>query len=96
MTYDELKLSLTLLGLPERATLAEIKTRYRSLVKETHPDTGAGSDTEAFRRLHAAYRIVMAYAADYKISFSEEEFYEQSPEERLRKQFQDDPVWGGK
>lgn len=96
MTYDELKLSLAQLGLPERATFAEIKTRYRSLVKEAHPDTGEGSDAETFRRLHAAYRIVMAYAADYKLSFSEEEFYEQNPEERLRKQFLDDPVWGGK
>lgn len=94
MTFDELKLSLAQLGLPERATLAEIKNRYRSLVKKAHPDTGVGSDAETFRRLHAAYRIVMAYAAEYKISFSEEEFYEQNPEERLRKQFLDDPVWG--
>jgi hypothetical protein len=94
MTYEELKTAREQLGLPERATLAQIKTRYRSLVKETHPDTGAGSDAEAFRRLHAAYRIVMAYAADYKINFTEEDFYEQNPEERLRKQFEDDPIWG--
>ena len=27
-------------------------------------------------------------------SFTEEEFYEQNPEEQLRRQFMDDPLWG--
>lgn len=94
MTYKELQTAMALLGLPERATLAQIKSRYRTMVKETHPDTGIGGSAEAFRRLHDAYRTVIEYAAAYKISFSEDDFYEQNPEERLRKQFEHDPIWG--
>lgn len=32
---------LHVMGLPEHATLAEVKTRYRDLIFETHPDTSA-------------------------------------------------------
>ncbi|MDD2321122.1 MAG: J domain-containing protein [Geobacteraceae bacterium] len=95
MTYEELTRSLAILGLPERVTLGEIKQRYRCLVKESHPDTGKDADPDSFRKIHAAYRILMKYADAYKINCSEEEFYEQNPEERLRKQFLDDPIWGG-
>ena len=35
--------ALALLGLDETATLAQIKSRYRSLVRRYHPDTNAGS-----------------------------------------------------
>jgi DnaJ-class molecular chaperone len=96
VTYEELKQSREILGLPERATLGEIKDRYRTLAKDTHPDAQTDAAPESFRRIHQAYRIVLEYANAYRISFSENEFYEQNPEERLRKQFQDDPVWGGK
>jgi DnaJ-class molecular chaperone len=96
MTFEELKKSLAILDLPERVTLGEIKHRYRMLVKNAHPDTGTDTPPESFQKIHAAYRTLLEYAETYKISFSEEEFYEQNPEERLRKQFEDDPVWGGK
>lgn len=96
MTYEELIQSLKILSLPERVTLGEIKRRYRLLVKEAHPDARKDAPPESFQMIHTAYRTLMEYAEAYKISFSEEEFYEQNPEERLRKQFEDDPVWGGK
>jgi hypothetical protein len=40
--------ALTRLGLPESATPSEIKSRYRTLVKECHPDlvTAKGDDRE--------------------------------------------------
>jgi curved DNA-binding protein CbpA len=96
MTYEELTKSLEILGLPERVTLGEIKRRYRLMVKEAHPDAKKEAPPESFQMIHTAYRTLMEYAEAYKISFSEEEFYEQNPEERLRKQFQDDPLWGRK
>jgi hypothetical protein len=37
----------------------------------------------------------LAYCRDYRFSFSREEFLEQRPEERLRQQFAQDPIWGG-
>ena len=48
----------------------------------------------AIRKVNAAYRTLLDYVAQYSFSFAEEEFYEQNPEERLRRQFMDDQLWG--
>jgi len=80
--------------LEERATLKEIKARHRQLVKRHHPDTGNVDDQETIRKVNAAYRVLLDYVAAYRYSFSEEELYEQNPEERLRRQFMDEPLWG--
>lgn len=95
MTYTDLQEARQILGLGERAALAEIKARHRALVKRHHPDAGNAGDPEAIRRINAAYRLLMGYVNGYRFSFAESEFYEQNPEARLRMQFADDPVWGG-
>ncbi len=94
MTYAELKDALVVLGLGERATLKDIKARHRELVKRHHPDTGSSGDAETIRKVNAAYRALQDYISEYRFSFSEEEFYEQNPEERIRQQFMSDPLWG--
>ena len=94
MTYAELQASLVVFGLGERATLKEIKTRHRELVKQYHPDAGDAHDPEQIRKVNAAYRVLLDYVGQYRFSFAEEEFYEQNPEARLRRQFMDDPLWG--
>lgn len=94
MTYVDLKTSLQLFGLGERASLREIKARHRALVKRHHPDTGTESDPEMIRQVNAAYRVLLDYVTEYRFSFSEEEFYEQNPEERMWRQFKTDPLWG--
>ncbi|GFO64066.1 J domain-containing protein [Geomonas paludis] len=96
MTYKELQLALAVFGLEERASLREIKNRHRELVKRHHPDLGAPADSDEMRKVNAAYRVLLDYLADYRFSFAEEEFYEQNPDEQLRRQFFDDPLWGGK
>lgn len=94
MTYAELREALLVFGLGERATLKEIRARHRELVREHHPDTGGAEDGERIRRINAARRVLLEYVESYRFSFSEDEFYEQNPEERLRRQFMADPVWG--
>lgn len=96
MTYADLKEALLVMDLGERVTLKEIKTRHKELVKKYHPDTGNTAEPEMIRKVNAAYQIVLDYVAAYRFSFAREEFYEQNPEERLRQQFADDPVWGKK
>ena len=96
MTYGELQDALALFGLGERATLRQVKARHRALAKAHHPDQGAGGDPQTMQRVNAAYRVLLAYCENYRFSFSEAEFLEQVPEERLRRQFGWDPVWGGK
>lgn len=94
MTYEELQEALRVLGLGERSTLGDIKARHRELVKRHHPDAGNCEDQASIRLINAAYRVVLEYLAEYRFSFSAAEFYEQNPEERLRRQFMDDPLWG--
>ncbi len=83
-----------LFGLSERATLKEIKARYRKLVKQYHPDAGNTKNQEMIRKVNEANRILLDYVQSYRYSFTEEEFCEQHPEERIRRQFKDDPLWG--
>lgn len=94
MTYAQLLESLRVFGLGERAALREIRARHRELVKRYHPDTGAEGDTVHIRKVNAAYRVLREYVESYRFSFSEDEFYEQNPEERIRRQFMNDPLWG--
>lgn len=94
MTFKELCLAREVFGLGERATLKEVKTRHRELVKRHHPD--AGGDPAQIRRINTAYQVLTDYLTQYSFSFSEAEFYEQNPEERLRRQFMDESLWGGR
>lgn len=95
MRYQELRKALGILGLGERATLTEIKFRYRQLAKQQHPDAqSAAVDPEAIQQLNAAYALLCEYCEGYHYCFSREEFLEQNPEERLRRQFATDPLWG--
>ena|SRR6185369_4616630 len=94
MTYQELHHALEIFALGERTTLQEIKNRHRELVKLHHPDAGNGAHPEEIRQVNAAYQVLLDYVTQYSFSFSEEEFYQQNPEEQLRRQFMDDPLWG--
>lgn len=94
MTYAYFLEALQVLNLRERATLKEIKGRHRKLVKRYHPDAGNTDDQETIRKVNAAYKVLLDYVAEYSFSLGEEEFYIQNPEENLRRQFMDVPLWG--
>ena len=94
MTFAELQDACALFSLRERATRAEIKDRHRELVKRYHPDTGNAEHPEQIRKINAAHQVLLDYVTQYSFSFTEEEFYEQNPEEQLRRQFMEDPLWG--
>ena len=96
MTYQALRKALDVFGLGERATLRRIKARHRQLVKEHHPDHGKTQNPAMIAKINAAHEILMDYCENYRFSFSEEEFFEQQPEERIKQQFGWDPVWSGK
>ena len=94
MTYADLQEALNVLGLGRRATLKEIKTRHRELVKRHHPDTGNDCGSDMIWQVNDAYKVLLDYVSRYRFSFAEDEFYEQNPEERLLMQFADTPLWG--
>lgn len=96
MTYEELQSALKEFGLPEKVTLKRIRERHRQLVMQYHPDKGASPDNDKIRRINAAYRILNEYVSQYSFDFSREVFMNHYPEERLREQFYDVGLWGGK
>jgi curved DNA-binding protein CbpA len=94
LIYDDLKTALDIFGLDDtRATVKEIKAKHRELVKKYHPDAGS-KDTDHIKGVNAAYKLLSGYCENYKLSFSQEEFYIQYPQERLKKQYMEDPLWG--
>jgi DnaJ-class molecular chaperone len=95
MTFDEFDQARQFFGLPERATLRELKARHRALARRFHPDRGESGDAEQMRQVNAAYRLLIDYCAGYRFSFARDEFFEQNPEERLREQFAQDAIWRG-
>ncbi len=96
MSCADLQEAIRVLEIGNRATIREIKARHRELVKLHHPDTGNTVEPVMIRQVNAAYRVLLDYVSGYRFSFAEEEFYEQNPEERIRMQFADDPMWGKK
>jgi len=93
MTYDELQGAIRLFGFEDRITLRQIKERYRLLARQYHPDHGAG-DLRQMEEINRAYALLMQYGEQYRLSFSEEEFYAQNDEQCFLRQFAEDPVWG--
>lgn len=96
--YEEITKARRVLELPEFATLKEIKTRYRELLKEWHPDLGKknkGIRKQKTIEIIKAYKTVTDYCEQYRFSFSKEEVEKyMSPEELWEKQFGKDPIWG--
>jgi len=96
MNFKEIDEARKILGLGESATLQEIKDAYRKLVLKYHPDrsksTDKRHDTEMFRKITAAYDIVMAYCMNYQYSFKKEdveEMIDKEMDEEFLKNFYD-------
>lgn len=97
MTFADLKAALAIFGFTEHdlLTMSQVKQRHRQLSRLHHPDINSSTDPLAMQRINAAATILMEYLKSYRYSFCEEEFYRQNPDEQLRRQFANDPVWGG-
>jgi len=98
MDYEGIDNARKSLELGESATLLEIRSAYRSLSKEWHPDKCKNKDKklchEKMKEINRAYKSILKYIEDYRYSFAKEKIIEESPEERWKKQFSGDPLWG--
>jgi len=96
-SFEEIDRARKSLGLQDRATLGEIKSAHRRLCKKWHPDRCREDKElchEKMKEINKAYKIISKYIESYCYSFAEEKVIEDSPEERWKKQFGDDPLWG--
>jgi hypothetical protein len=97
--YEEVTRARKLLELSESATMDEIRSSYRRLVRKWHPDVSSAGNEESAgmtRRLTEAYETLVAYCRVYRVPFTKDEVkkYESGEDWWLRR-FGDDPVWGG-
>jgi DnaJ-class molecular chaperone len=87
----------SILGLPDSATMEQIKRHYRMRVKEWHPDLCAKNEQvckEMTQKIHDAYSELMDYCRKFPFPLSEEKVENTlSPEEWWRKRFGNDPLW---
>ena len=70
------------LGLGNSSSIKDVKTAFRRLAKDCHPDraadkSGAG---ERMKQINRAYRILLAYCEQYPIPLDEENLAAHSPE----------------
>lgn len=90
MTLDELEWAKKVLNIEIPATLMQIEKKYKDSIKSFHPDV-SGADAELSKQkaaeLNRAIGIVRDYCRHYRFDFSEEQFYDQYPEERIRKMY---------
>lgn len=96
--YKQINEARRILGLPERATLEEIKANYRALIRKWHPDRCKTSNEqckEMTTKIISAYRIINDYCNNYKFSFSEKEVGNYlSAEEWWLNKFGSHSLWG--
>ncbi len=65
----------TLLGLGEKATIGEIKSRYKKLMKKWHPDNNKDNiDTANIMsiKINEAYDTIMQYCKNFEFPFDED------------------------
>ena len=98
---DELMQALDILEIPEKASIADIKKIYKSLLFKWHPDRCKENKdicNEKTRRIHEAYKIIQMYCENYPISFSREDINKHQPKETAFRlwmdRFGNDPIWG--
>ena len=96
--YKDILNAKELLNLPERASMKEIKTNYKTLIAKWHPDKCEKNKDECKEmtiKIVAAYKIITAYCKQYKYSFAKEEVKQYlSEEDWWFERFGDDPIWG--
>jgi curved DNA-binding protein CbpA len=89
-----------ILGIGDKASISEIRVRYRELVRKWHPDIsehGQKDTHETMVRLNDAYDLIMNYCLRYEISFRPEDLRQSEggdPMDTWMERYGDDPIWG--
>ncbi|OPX39936.1 MAG: molecular chaperone DnaJ [Desulfobacteraceae bacterium 4484_190.1] len=98
INYNNIVEAKALLNLPDRASMEEIKSNYRKLIMQWHPDKCNGNNekcNEMTKKLNAAYKTIILYCNQYKYSFVKEDVERHlSPEDWWLERFGNDPLWG--
>jgi len=93
-SLEKLLKAKTLLGLSDKATLFDIKQRYKNLMHKWHPDKNPNDLQTAQQmsvQINDAYKILLDYCKHYEYSFKEEDIKDKvaSPHEWWESRFGD-------
>ena len=101
MTREEwakIREAADLLGLGEKATLAEVKKAYRRLSKKYHPDlqksTKQKVESMEMQNLSEAYQLLLHYCTGYSFSFTPGDNEQFDAEDWWFERFGGDHHWG--
>lgn len=97
--WQQILAAKALLGLPDHATLKEIKAAYRKLCKEHHPDLASDTDQSVImQEVNAAYAVLLDYCTGYRFPLTppSEGSAGLDPEDWWLDRFGEDPLWGRK
>ena len=96
--WDEIRSAADLLGLGDKASLAQIKRAYRRLCKKYHPDMRQSSEQEAAKeamsKLAEAYQILLHYCMEYKFPFDPADDELLDAQDWWFERFGRDQLWG--
>jgi len=97
-TWEKIKEAADVLGLGEKATLAEIKRAYRRLSKKYHPDVPDNRNKKAeqneMQKLSEAYQILLQYCSEYRFSFMPGDTEQLEGDDWWFERFGHDHHWG--
>lgn len=79
LTQKDIKQALKTLNLPILISFKELKSHYRSLAKQNHPDKKG--QTDKMSNINNAYKVLVTYMENYRFTFSKEEISKQFPQE---------------
>jgi DnaJ-class molecular chaperone len=91
-SFDDIDKARNLLGLGEAATLKEVRSAYRRMASQYHPDKHKTADSkqyeETMKKLNWAYKVLTDYCRDYKYTFTEKDVARTYPhDEYLRRYY---------
>ncbi len=82
--YRKLNKARKILGVPEIATLEQIKSAYHRFAMKYHPDRCTEKDkqmcTKKMTEVNRAYAVIMDYVHNYRYIFTEKAIKEQDTE----------------
>lgn len=92
LSFDTLMKAKTLLGLSDKATLFDIKNRYKTMMQQWHPDKHPDDPETAHAmstQINEAYAILLEYCSNYEYNLDENFLKEQTltPQEWWAKKF---------
>lgn len=97
--WQAISAAKALLGLPDQASMKEIKAAYRKSCREHHPDLAHGAKaSHGMQEINAAYAVLLDYGASCRFPLVPPSAASEGldPEDWWLNRFGEDPLWGRK